>query len=153
VVRTLSHDFCNHIPSEGIFVGNNWGNKAVRGLKHKSERELLRELRLFILEKSRLRSDHIALYNSWNEAVARWGSVSSPSNSNKAWENDFRLLQESLRLDVRKLFFSERVVKHWNRLLRETTRPWRCSRKAQMVHGDMVSRAWWWWVEGLTRWS
>ncbi|KAK4831027.1 hypothetical protein QYF61_014915 [Mycteria americana] len=67
--------------------------KLVKGLEQKSSEERLRELGLFSLEKRRLRGDLIALYNSLKEVV------------------------ESL--DIRKNFFTETVVKHWNRLPRE----------------------------------
>ncbi|KAK4819810.1 hypothetical protein QYF61_011829 [Mycteria americana] len=71
--------------------------KLVKGLEQKSDEERLRELGLFSLEKSRFRGDLIALYN-YLKGGCREGRF---------------------RLDIRKNFFTERVIKHWNRLPRE----------------------------------
>ncbi|KAK4808451.1 hypothetical protein QYF61_005516 [Mycteria americana] len=68
-----------------------------KGLEHKADGERLRDLGLFSLEKRRLRGDLIALYNCL-----------------KGGRREGRF-----RLDIRKFFFTERVIKHWNRLPRE----------------------------------
>ncbi|KAK4810064.1 hypothetical protein QYF61_007886 [Mycteria americana] len=72
-------------------------SKLKSKLEHKSYEEWLRELGLFNLEKRRLRGDLIALYNCLKGGCR----------------------EGRFRLDIRKFFFTERVIKHWNRLPRE----------------------------------
>ena len=101
-----------------VRVGAEEATKRIRGMKHLCYEEKLRELGLFSLEKGRLRGYLIAAFQCLNGAYEKDGDrLFSSTCCHRTRGNGFK--EGRFRLDLRKKFFTMRMVKLWSGLPRE----------------------------------
>ena len=87
----------------------------IQGLEHLSCKERLRDLGLFSLEKRRLWEDLIAVFQYLKGDHRKDGeNLFSKACCDGTRYNGFKLREGTFGLDIRKRFFTERVLKQWN---------------------------------------
>jgi len=97
--------------------------KMIQGLEHLCYEEKLRELKLFILEKRRLRRDLIVVFKYLKGAYKKDGDkLFGRAFRSRTRGIGFKLKEGRFRLDINKNFFTVRMLKHWNRLPRDVAR-------------------------------
>ena len=74
---------------------------------------------MFSLEKRRLRGDLIAAFQYLSGAYKEGSQIFTRVDNSRTRENVFWLKKGRFMLDIRRKFFTMRVVRCWNRLLRE----------------------------------
>ena len=92
--------------------------KLVEGMKKLSYPERLRKLKMTTLEQRRLRGDMIETYKivTGRERVKITDFFELSDTGHNLRGHRFKLGQNRSRLEIRKNFFSQRVVRHWNGL-------------------------------------
>ena len=91
--------------------------RLVRSIKHLSYTERLKQLKLPTLKFRRIRGDMIEVYKIVTGKYDTSLSYSIMVNSDSVTRgNRYKLIKEHVRYDVRKYFFTNRVVDIWNSL-------------------------------------
>ena len=91
-------------------------------------------------EKRRLRGDVVSPYSFLRRGSAEGAAdLFSSRSSSKICGNGLKLHQDRFRLDIMKLFFTGRVVRHWNTFSREVVNTSRLSVPKKVVFGQQPS--------------
>jgi len=116
----------------------------IRGLEHLSCEDRLRGLGLFSLEKRRLQGDLIAAFQYLKGAYRKDGEgLFTRVCSDRTRGNGCQLRESKFRLDIRKKFFTMRVVRPWPRLPREAVAAPSLAGFKARLDGALSNLVWW----------
>ena len=96
--------------------------RMISGLTSKEYIDRLKEIGLWTLEKRRLMFDMIQVYKFLNNvgnielSLSKIGDTVNERINTRSRSDSLNLVKKRSSLDIRKYFFTERVVEHWNRL-------------------------------------
>jgi len=91
--------------------------RLIPGLKQVDYNTRLARLHLWTLEERRNRADLIELFKIYkNLSAITLGSLFEQANDNRTRGHSLKLQKHHCHLDLRKFFFSERVITRWNAL-------------------------------------
>jgi len=92
----------------------------IRGLEHLCYEQRLRELGLFSLEKRRFWGEFIEAFQYLKGASKKdKDKLLSSACCDRTRGNGLKMKDGGYRLDIKKKFFTMRVVRHWNRFSKE----------------------------------
>ena len=94
--------------------------EVIQGMEHLPYRDRLRELGLFSLEKRRVWGVlRVAFQYLKGEYEKEGNRLSRRVCCERTRGNGFKLKEGRFRLDIRKKFFTVRMLRHWHRLPKE----------------------------------
>jgi len=97
--------------------------KMIPDLRNKPYAERIEQLGLWTLEERRNRADVIHVYKMLNGlAMPKFESMFEISSHGKTRGHSVKLVKNRSRCELRRHFFSERVVNFWNKLDERTFR-------------------------------